>query len=231
VRVVLRPTRAYGVLLDESWHPDLLADALDRDRFFDWLWADTERAGMASAIPFEQQSLWRGDIPCFAAYPERRDLLNWDGRLVQREFFAASAMDDARRRVRGLGERDLERQSWLIAVSLGTAVLNRNEGEWMSYALERPAEHRPPAELRQQAIAAARDLGGWFERMAVRDGDAASWVTLDFRNRLWSLSGASAELYSGTTGIVLFRAAANTPASASRISSVFQVRAWSSFSA
>src|SRR5262249_50586185 len=38
VRAILRPTRTYAMLLQESFHPDLLHDALERDRFFDHLW-------------------------------------------------------------------------------------------------------------------------------------------------------------------------------------------------
>ena len=38
IRVILRPTQAYATMLGESFHPDLLRDALDRDRFFDHLW-------------------------------------------------------------------------------------------------------------------------------------------------------------------------------------------------
>jgi lantibiotic modifying enzyme len=33
VRVIVRPTRAYGLLLHESFHPDFLRDSLDRERF------------------------------------------------------------------------------------------------------------------------------------------------------------------------------------------------------
>src|SRR6185312_3501666 len=35
VRVLLRPTRTYGELLQGSFHPDFLNDALERDRYFD----------------------------------------------------------------------------------------------------------------------------------------------------------------------------------------------------
>src|SRR3982074_3100847 len=41
--VGVRPTQGYATLLDESTHPDVLRDALDRDRVLDLLW--TESAG------------------------------------------------------------------------------------------------------------------------------------------------------------------------------------------
>ena len=39
IRVLVRDTQGYSTMLRESSHPDLLRDALDRDRFFDHLWA------------------------------------------------------------------------------------------------------------------------------------------------------------------------------------------------
>ena len=68
LRVILRPTRVYGFLLDESFHPDLLRDALDRDRLFDRLWLAVEhRPGLAPAITAERRALDNGDIPFFTA--------------------------------------------------------------------------------------------------------------------------------------------------------------------
>ena len=70
VRVVLRSTRSYGLLLNESWHPDLLRDALQRDRFFDRLWIDVQYIPtLARVIPYEQEDLWQGDIPVFHTRP------------------------------------------------------------------------------------------------------------------------------------------------------------------
>ncbi len=42
VRFVARATRTYALLLQESFHPNLLRDALKRDRFFDRLWMGVE---------------------------------------------------------------------------------------------------------------------------------------------------------------------------------------------
>src|SRR5439155_19182906 len=40
IRAFARGTNVYGLLSYESYHPDLLRDALDRDRFFDRLWVE-----------------------------------------------------------------------------------------------------------------------------------------------------------------------------------------------
>ena len=75
VRAVLRPTRVYGLLLSESFHPDVLRDALDRDLLFDRLWVGIdEQPVLARAIPAEHRDLRAGDIPVFLARPSSIDI-------------------------------------------------------------------------------------------------------------------------------------------------------------
>jgi lantibiotic modifying enzyme len=119
VRVVLRPTRTYGLLLHESYHPDLLRDALDRDRFFDRLWTETEhRPELARVIAAERADLHNGDIPLFTTRPDSRDL--WGGGRRITDFTETPGMTLVRQRVRQLGEDDLARQTWFIRASLAT---------------------------------------------------------------------------------------------------------------
>src|SRR5262249_38292189 len=75
VRALLRPTQTYAVLLHESFHPDVLRDALDRDRLWDRLWATVPgNARLAAVISFERADLEQGDIPLFTTKPSSRDL-------------------------------------------------------------------------------------------------------------------------------------------------------------
>jgi type 2 lantibiotic biosynthesis protein LanM len=63
IRVILRPTQAYATMQRESFHPDLLHDALDRDRFFDHLWVDaTKCPGLLPVFRAERDDLLQGDI-------------------------------------------------------------------------------------------------------------------------------------------------------------------------
>jgi type 2 lantibiotic biosynthesis protein LanM len=63
IRILLRPTRTYDQLLFESFHPDLLRDSLERERFLDRLWiAVLERPYLDKVIAAEQADLLQGDI-------------------------------------------------------------------------------------------------------------------------------------------------------------------------
>ena len=72
VRVVLRATRMYARLLIESYHPNVLRNALDRDKLLDHLWMTLRtRPHLERVIPHELADLRRGDIPYFSATPYR----------------------------------------------------------------------------------------------------------------------------------------------------------------
>jgi type 2 lantibiotic biosynthesis protein LanM len=211
VRVVLRPTRTYGLLLSESFHPDFLRDALDRDRFFDRLWIGVEEnPALERVVAAEHASLRAGDIPCFAARADGIDLLVHGAPPVAR-FFEESALAAARARLASFSEGDLARQLSLLRLSLGTRLLNRDDDDPPPYApvaidaarLEDPdAEARLRASLFRDALA----VGDWFETTAIRDPHDVTWAGLDFRNRRWSLTTMSEDLYVGAPGIALFLA-------------------------
>ena len=70
VRVIVRPTRTYGTVLRETTHPDVLRDALDRDRLVDRLWAEVPyRPYLQHVVQAECQALRVGDIPMFTTTP------------------------------------------------------------------------------------------------------------------------------------------------------------------
>ena len=92
VRAVLRPTRVYGLLLAESFHPDVLRDALDRDLLFDRLWVGIEEQPvLARAIPAEHRDLRAGDIPAFLARPSSIDAWTSRGERLPGFFLEARA--------------------------------------------------------------------------------------------------------------------------------------------
>jgi class II lanthipeptide synthase len=204
VRAVLRPTRVYGLLLTESFHPDVLRDALDRDLLFDRLWVGVEdQPALARVVAFEHRDLRAGDIPAFAARPSSTDLWTSSGERVA-GFFQENPLATVRRRLGALGEQDLRRQLTMLRLSLGTQLLNNDEVGWSGYP---PVEPGPPLarrELRERLVASARAVGEWFEEMALRDGRHATWIGLDFRNKVWSMVAMPDDLYAGLPGPALF---------------------------
>ena len=121
IRAIFRGTSRYAEFLAESFHPDVLRDALDRDRLFDRLWEEAagEQPAFVRLIPAEVADLWRNDIPFFVTRPGSRDVWGSTGEPIV-DVFAESGISRARGRVARLGPADLERQVWFIRASMTT---------------------------------------------------------------------------------------------------------------
>ncbi len=201
LRVILRPTQLYGRLHQESHHPDVLRDALERDRLFDrlWGWVD-DLPALARVIAHEQDDLRRGDIPVFTTRPGSRDLRAGTGAVIP-GIFASSGMEIVRRRVAALGEDDLARQLWIIRASLVAAGVDETPAP--AYRLADTG--RAPS--RDRLLAEARRVGDRLAEQAIRESGEATWIGLHaMPDRRWALMAVNASLYDGQAGIALFLA-------------------------
>jgi type 2 lantibiotic biosynthesis protein LanM len=203
LRIILRSTQTYAALLRESFHPDFLRDALERDRLFDRLWIPIERQPyLRAVISAERRDLWNGDIPVFSTRTDSCDLWtsNHD-RLA--DFFHESAMAAVVRRLSQFGADDLDRQMWFIRASLAT-LQTRVAGDGASIARSGdPISFAGRASL----LSAAQAIGDKLGALAVRSEDEAIWIGLTLGpRRRWRVSPVSVDLYDGLPGIVLFLA-------------------------
>src|SRR6266567_148460 len=114
VRFLARATRVYAVLLFESFHPNVLRDALKRERTFDRLWLSVkDRPYLRQVIGDERADLQQGDIPFFATTPDSRNLLTSRGEQIE-DFFAQTGLEAVYQRLAHLNEEDLAQQRWMI---------------------------------------------------------------------------------------------------------------------
>jgi type 2 lantibiotic biosynthesis protein LanM len=205
VRVILRPTRTYGMLLHESFHPDMLRNALDRDRLFDRLWLNIEQQPyLAKVISAERDDLWKSDIPLFTTCPNSRDIWSSSGEQIT-DFFEESGLTLVQRRLQKLSEVDLTQQQWLIRASLTTLATAtvQEQTQWPSYLLREPqnqANH-------EQLLAGAQAIGKRLEMLALSGEKDASWIGVTLSNQqYWTLTPLGIDLYDGLPGVVLFLA-------------------------
>jgi type 2 lantibiotic biosynthesis protein LanM len=208
VRVVMRPTRTYGLLLQESYHPYLLGNALDRDRHFDRLWAEVKAMpDFRRLIPAELEALAIGDIPLFTTRLDSRDLEGGPGHRM-RDFFPASGLEQARQRLADLDEDGLFRQVSLIRNTLSVYQLNTADN--IESAAVSGAADGPPA-VRDELLNTAVAVGEKLVRLAFHghgsDGEItpATWFRPTSRGgRSWVMDSLSGDLYDGVAGICLF---------------------------
>ncbi|MBE9199441.1 MULTISPECIES: type 2 lanthipeptide synthetase LanM family protein [unclassified Nodularia (in: cyanobacteria)] len=203
VRVILRPTRTYGLLLMESFHPDLLRNALDRDCYFDRLWMDVKnQPELARIIAAEQEDLHNGDIPIFVTRPHSLDLWSSNNVCIPNFLTEASGMV-VRRSLEQLNETDLKQQLWYIRASLSTLATDVERVEPTNYFSTKPQT----AANREQLLAAARVIGDRLEELALPDKGNVTWIGLTptLTSQL-SLIPLGLDLYGGVAGVALFLA-------------------------
>ncbi|HEU5373949.1 MAG TPA: type 2 lanthipeptide synthetase LanM family protein [Ktedonobacteraceae bacterium] len=236
IRCVARNTRAYALLLSESFHPNLLRDALRRERFFDHLWLDVaNRPILARLIRAERADLYQADIPLFTTRPDSHDLWTSHGECLH-AFFEKSSLESVGERLQQFSEEDLNRQVWLIRASFATIVTE-----------SAPPESSVPAEVEdskgngwdvssgvsslkdepllsasgglmdqcypnhvphhERFLAEARAIGDRLCTSALQNEEQANWIGLTLvRDREWQITVAGLDLYSGLPGILLFLA-------------------------
>ncbi len=220
VRIILRATRSYALLLQASYHPDVQRDALERDRLFARLGSIIEKnPRMAQVIPAEKTDLELGDIPAFSSRPGSRDLWTSRNECIA-DFFDETSLDCVRRRLHELNEDDLARQLWIIQASMSAHAmehvqeLSRTNGADQQPAALSAKEivpitgaGRSAAVESGQLLRAARAVADRLEWLAFRDQDEIGWLGVSLINeRAWRLQPLGLDLYNGSGGIALFMA-------------------------
>ncbi|MBD1823042.1 type 2 lantipeptide synthetase LanM [Cyanobacteria bacterium FACHB-DQ100] len=203
VRIIVRATGGYLRLLDDSFHPDLLRSALDRDRFFDRLWVGIENSPyLVKVIPAEREDLQKGDVPMFTTRPSSHDIWSSSDERIA-NFFAQSGLELAQNRLQQLSDQDLQRQTWFIRASLTTVSVGVTQVQWQTYQLTEPETIAD----REQLLLAAQAIGDRLETITLRSEDCATWLGLVFqKERYWCLSPLALDLYDGVAGVALFLA-------------------------
>lgn len=201
IRVVVRSTNVYGLLWYESFHPDLLRDALEREQFLDRLWGEVaQHPYLMRIISAERRDLLRGDIPLFRCSPDSRTILTSEGEPLV-DFLDAPSLDAARQRVEQLGEADLAKQTWIVEASLATLLMDRED------TIGRPVRIPPTGGRvdRARLVALADGFGRRLGELALQDDAGAYWLGVGpLDQSTWGVHPTGHDLYAGAGGIALF---------------------------
>lgn len=206
-RVVARATRTYSLLLQESSHPDLLRNALDRDRLYTRLWRDVATAPrLARLLPAERRDLHQGDVPIFLTKPGTRHLWDSQGEEIA-DFLAESGLARVTRRVQTLGEADLARQRWYIQAAFATLDGTNTHGQRVAAAPSDQVAEASQSTTMTDPVAHARAIGDRLAGLAHRYQDHAVWIGLGLdEQESWSLAPLTMHLYDGHAGVAFFLA-------------------------
>jgi type 2 lantibiotic biosynthesis protein LanM len=200
IRYLARPTRRYSIFLTESYHPDYLRDARDRDRLLDKLWtAAAARPDLVPLIESEKRQLLAGDIPCFRTLAGSRRI-GTHAAVLAPEFFAAPGSTVLAERLARFGPVHRAAQVRIIRDSMGTMAPPRPPARSV------PAP-TPAATLDRPAAARLADrIARRLADEAVLGVDDVGWIGVSIEGmeqETYSYKPLSTGLYDGLAGMAL----------------------------
>ncbi|WP_460846179.1 type 2 lanthipeptide synthetase LanM family protein [Phytohabitans suffuscus] len=203
VRVVVRPTWTYQSLLDETTHPDVLRDALDRDLALGLLWSNVDAGPLLAQLPrHEIAAIWQGDVPLFAGRPGSRDLVADSGEQLPVPL-PRSGLDAALDKITALGEVDRQDQEWIISATLATRRPDRGHRG----AEPMPGRVSGAAAEPDRLVVAACGLADQLVARGIPDRGLVNWLGLErVDSRQWLVLPMGAGLANGYVGVALFLA-------------------------
>lgn len=200
VRVVVRPTAHYLLLLGDSQHPMVNGNALDQELVFSEFWRTSQhtRASLQTIMP-EIRQILSGDVPYFLYTPESTTITGADGTKIEHAVETsgfAVALDHIKR----MNESDREWQVWLIDATLSTMSSSKSSMLW------RQGYPCHCASLLDAAIA----CGDRLIETSIAHASQTTWNCLNYADESeiprYVLGTPSYGLYNGLPGIALFLA-------------------------
>ncbi|MFJ6466858.1 type 2 lanthipeptide synthetase LanM family protein [Streptomyces sp. NPDC091387] len=214
-RLIVRSTRLYSTLLEESTHPALLGDALARDAAFAVLWTESAHdPARGRLVEHETEDLWRGDIPLFVHRPSGTGVRTAGGNWLP-DLLPVASLSAVRAKIGRMDEVDCRDQEWIVSAALAV----REAGS----PLVRPRSELVPAPMPavvpepSRLLTAACGIADEIAARAVRSDGRANWLGLEcLPGEHWSVLPMGAGLAQGYTGVALFLAQAGLLAGADR---------------
>ncbi|OLR92410.1 type 2 lanthipeptide synthetase LanM family protein [Actinokineospora bangkokensis] len=202
VRLVMRPTQVYALLLAQATHPDHLVDGAARARAFAALAEQPAEAHQRPLARHEVRELLAGDVPLFTALVEGTDVRAAGGHRL-RGLLVASGLEQAVAKVSELCAEDRREQEWLVSATLATkrpAVGHGGGGP----VPDPPAPAVPDS---RHLLALASGIGDDLVARSLQEGSRANWLGLELVDgKHWVVLPMGAGLAEGYTGTALFLA-------------------------
>lgn len=185
-RFIARATQIYGLLLEQSFHPDFMRSRAARSAWFDQLWSQAkDAAGLRPLIAAERAELERNDIPLFHSHPGSRDLWSASGHRFAK-YFPRTALEAVYERLAALGPEDFARQLWLLRAAVAKL-------EPTAPVLpQRPVTNFKLLEC-ETTIPEAIALGERLSKLAWQNADEAGWLAIRQRGHGWFVDAAGLE--------------------------------------
>ncbi|QWU16001.1 type 2 lantibiotic biosynthesis protein LanM [Paenibacillus sophorae] len=204
VRTIIRPTAVYAQLLQRSYHPDFLRDAVDREVFLCRLEKFINEDTNYDVARSELLDLLNGDIPYFLSSPATTHLEAANQTFVA-EYFEKAALTRVREKIDSLSDTDLGEQLHVIRMSIlasfnakhhkDTLILSKETG---NISLE--------AVTVTDILNCSKRVGEYVldQRITAEGSEDISWISTMIKGIdevSWTISPVNLDFYNGVAGI------------------------------
>lgn len=202
VRVVVRPTWVYSMLLDESTHPDLMRSAAERHEVLGALRTDVLAPPLLPGLEDREiAQLWAGDVPLFTTRPDSTGLWSPSGHVLP-SVLEQPGLVRAAAKLATLDAVDRQDQEWIVRAAMVTASPGHPHHPAGGRRTRTAAAPEP-----ERLLAAARSVGDRLVSQAYRRESRTNWIGLELLGeRYWRVGPMAADLAGGYTGPALFLA-------------------------
>ena len=205
VRIVMRATRGYWLMLQKLYHHSALATTADRQRCLDTLERILRESGLTAETPIinsEIEQMRRGDVPYFYTYVDSLSLYG-DGEELAQGKFSLSAIERIVDTLDAMGEEDEAFDLSYIDRAIGLYSYESDESQKEAPICRNVAD--APISM-EHAIEAAKKV---FEEMHDLGIEAPNgrlvWGYVDNHSQAFQFGGAG--LFDGFTGLAVFASA------------------------
>ncbi|MEU5095206.1 type 2 lanthipeptide synthetase LanM family protein [Streptomyces sp. NPDC020996] len=203
-RLIVRSTRLYATLLEESTHPSLLGDALAREGVFAVLWTESEHdEARRRLVEQETADLWRGDVPLFVHRPSGTGVRTADGTWLP-EVLPVASLAAVGAKLARMDEVDCHDQEWIISATLAARSAGSPLARRSELALAPVPEVVPDT---SRLLAAVCGIADEIAARAIHGGGRTNWLGLEqVSGPHWAVLPMGAGLGQGYCGVALFLA-------------------------
>lgn len=193
IRILIRNTQTYFKVLQESTHPDFMKNFLEKDKLFENLW--TIRIKDTKIVESEYASLCKHDIPFFYSKTDSTSIYDADGKEY-RNFFEIPSYQLLIDKLNKFKDKDLREQIDLLNITLCS---NNNVDKFFTSS-ELNLNVNTKYDLIEEAVKIEQEIR---DRLYY-DENKNEFVFLEYCIEKNNLKTMSYDLYSGTSGLILF---------------------------
>lgn len=197
MRCILKDTNKYDILLNNSYHPDMLTDMLDREKLVENLWATS--INNPNIINSEVKSMMIDDIPYFSFYANENNL--YGGNESLGKYSEISGYDYLVRTLSNKSIDDMRKQVSLINLGFKHFYTPDSIEEYNQKIIQMYTLCKEEAAGDEQVVRLVDDM--LDEALEIDEGNMLIWLKVLENDEDYNYTFLGSDFYDGMSGIAL----------------------------